>query len=472
MAANTAMIEAIKAEDPTRTDELAAVEMMSRMSMGGMAPSAFFWYYHCGYRERWNRREWNDPSMARSFDDYFQEALDKGWWAGHARPGEDTPPRVFFEIGGNFLRRTRGGQELLLKNLWPKLKMIVHMDWRLNTTGLYSDIILPVAQHYEKVTFHIPTPHMLQLTLSDKAAAAPGEAKPEWEIFTLLMKKLEERARARDVPEYTAHGIPRDLKNVYDTYTADGAFESPESVAREMVSDTALVGMLPEGTTLDTLREKGFVPFVDWGISAYCLGQASELKPNETHNPFRLHTEKKTPYATLTRRAQFYIDHEWFLEADEALPRHKETPAQGGDYPFVLTSGHPRWSIHSMNITNKIMQQTHRGKPHMVMNPDDAGQLGIGDDEEVRVFNDVASMTVPVKLSPSVMPSQVIIYNGWEPFQFRGWKDAANVEPGMVKWLHFAGGYGHLRYWPIQWQPVPIDRAIRVDVARLDGARP
>ena len=45
-----------------------------------------------------------------------------------------------------------------------------------------------------------------------------------------------------------------------------------------------------------------------------------------------------------------------------------------------------------------------------------------------------------------------------------------DVEPGMVKWLHMAGGYGHLRYWPIQWQPTPVDRAVRVDVAKLNGA--
>jgi DMSO reductase family type II enzyme molybdopterin subunit len=473
VAMRNALIEAIKAEDPTRTEELAAVEMAARMFAGqGMVPPAFFWYYHCGYRERWNRSEWNDPSMTRSFDDYMKEALDKGWWEGNARPGADTPPRVFIEIGGNFLRRERGGQELLLKGLWPKLKMIVSVDWRLNTTGLHSDIFLPVAHHYEKVTFHIPTPHMLQFTLSDQATAPPGEAKPEWEIYVLLSKKLEERARARDFPEYSLRGIPRDLKNAHSIFTANGAFETPEAAAREMVTDNVVVGMLPEGTTLDTLREKGFERIIDWGMSAYALGQASELKLDETHNPFRLHVEKKTPYATLTRRAQFYIDHDWFLEADEALPVHKDTPPQGGDYPFVLTSGHPRWSIHSMNITNRIIQATHRGKPHMVMNPDDAGQRGIEDDEEVRLFNDVASITVPVKLSPSVMPGQVIMYNGWEPYQFRNWRDAANIEPALVKWLHLAGGYGHLRYWPIQWQPVPIDRAIRVDVAKLDGAHP
>jgi hypothetical protein len=36
----------------------------------------------------------------------------------------------------------------------------------------------------------------------------------------------------------------------------------------------------------------------------------------------------------------------------------------------------------------------------------------------------------------------------------------------MVKWLHLAGGYGHLRYWLMQCQPVPIDRGIAVDIAK------
>jgi len=78
---------------------------------------------------------------------------------------------------------------------------------------------------------------------------------------------------------------------------------------------------------------------------------------------------------------------------------------------------------------------------------------------------------VPVKLSPSVMPGQVICYNGWDPYQFRGWTGPMDLEPGMVKWLHFAGGYGHLRYWPIQWQPTPVDRAVRVEVEKVKAVR-
>jgi len=164
---------------------------------------------------------------------------------------------------------------------------------------------------------------------------------------------------------------------------------------------------------------------------------------------------------------QFYIDHDWFLEAGEELPVHKETPQQGGDYPFQLTSGHPRWSIHSMNMTDPVILETHRGYPFMSMNPDDARKRGIENDEEVRVYNDVSSIQIAVKISPAVRPGQLIIYNGWEPYQFSKWKGAENVEPGMVKWLHLAGGYGHLQYRSIHWQPVPIDRAINLDVEKI-----
>ena len=44
----------------------------------------------------------------------------------------------------------------------------------------------------------------------------------------------------------------------------------------------------------------------------------------------------------------------------------------------------------------------------------------------------------------------------------------------MVKWLHFAGGYGHLQYRALHWQPVPIDRGVRCDVelAAISRTRP
>ncbi len=120
-----------------------------------------------------------------------------------------------------------------------------------------------------------------------------------------------------------------------------------------------------------------------------------------------------------------------------------------------------------MNITNRLMLETHQGRPFIFMNDEDAAKKGIKNGEEVRVHNDMGSFCVAVKISPSVMPGQVISYNGFEPYMYRDWMDAANVETGMVKWLHLAGGYGHLRYWPLQWQPCPFDRGMRVEVEKV-----
>ena len=90
---------------------------------------------------------------------------------------------------------------------------------------------------------------------------------------------------------------------------------------------------------------------------------------------------------------------------------------------------------------------------------------GIVNGQDMRVFNDCASLVVQARVTPAVSPGQLVMYNGFEPYQFQGWQDFSNLEPGMVKWLHLAGGYGHLRYRALHWQPVPIDRAVRVDMA-------
>jgi DMSO reductase family type II enzyme molybdopterin subunit len=466
-----AMSETLLAQDPTLTEEILMAEAgYAGAAGGGSIPPAFFWYHHCGYRDAWNKAEWNDPSMKRSFGEYLQEAIDRGWWAGTVQPPPDQPPRVLFEIGGNLLRRQRGGQRMLLEHLWPKLRLIVSVDWRMTTTGLHSDIVLPAAQHYEKPNFPYTTPDVMNLTLSDRAVDPAGESRSEWQITLMLARKLGERARARGLVETTTPaGLPVRLDTLYEDISFGGALDTDDAVIDEAIRDSAVMGNIPKGTTLATLRETGWVRFTGWGRSSMALAQASDLKPDETHSPFRWQTEKKEPFPTLTRRAQFYIDHEWFLEAGEELPLHKDAPRQGGDYPLEVTSGHPRWSANSMNSTSRLILQTIRGEPVAHLNDGDAAERGIENGRPIRVFNDCASIRVQARVTPAVQPGQLILYNGFEPYQFAEWRDFSHVEPGMVKWLHLAGGYGHLRYRALHWQPVPIDRAVRVDVAPADG---
>jgi DMSO reductase family type II enzyme molybdopterin subunit len=465
----------ITEQDPTLTLEMvsniAAAVNPELSGLGRMMPPAFLWYYQYGYKERWNDPKNHDPSMKRSFDEYMNEAIEKGWWdASYAKAFQQVTPRVLFEAGGNLLRRQRGGQKLLLDELWPKLQMIVSVDFRINTTGLYSDYILPAAQHYEKLMQSLPSVHHLNWVLCDRAVDPPDDALSDFEIGFQLVEKIEERAAERGLSEFSdLSGNKHSLKGLTARYTLNGALRDEEKHFDEAVRDNAVYGILPEGTTLETLREKGAVRWTGWGLVGHGQSQASTIRPDEVHNPLRWHTEDKLPYATLTRRAQFYIDHEWFLEAGEELPVHKEPPGQGGPKRrFQMTSGHNRWSVHSMNMLNRTLLNTHRGEPFVFLNDKDAADLGIEDGAKVRVVSDVGSMIIAAKLTPACRPGQVIVYNGFEPYMHEEWYGQADLEPGHVKWLGLAGGYGHLQYRPLAWQPIPADRAVRVDVEKLD----
>ncbi|UCE84826.1 MAG: molybdopterin-dependent oxidoreductase [Deltaproteobacteria bacterium] len=463
----------IAQDDPTQTLEMIsnrAASMSPELSgMGRMMPPAFLWYYRYGYRDRWNDPKNHDPSMKRSFDAYMNEAIEKGWWdASYAKAYQEVSPRVLFEAGGNILRRQRGGQKLLLENLWPQLRMIVSVDFRITTTGMYSDYILPAAQHYEKLGQSMPSVHHLNWVLCDRAVDPPDEALSDNEIGLRLVEKLEERAAARGLTGFTDRaGTPRSLTGLMARATLNGAFRDEEKMFDEALRDSAAYGILPPDASLDTLREKGHLRWTAWGMIGHGQAQASTLRPDEVHNPFRWHTEEKVPYATLTRRAQYYIDHEWFLEAGEELPMHKEPPGQGGPKRrFQLTSGHNRWSIHSMNMPNRTLLNTHRGEPFVFLNDRDAAELGIEGGDKVRLSSDAGAMLLVAKLTPACRPGQVILYNGFEPYMHEQWYSQSDLEPGHVKWLGLAGGYGHLQYRPLAWQPIPADRAIRVDVAK------
>ena len=461
-------VGAIQAEDPTMTKELATIEFTKRSVAGGAGwvPPVFLWYNHAGFDKNWQRAEWNDPTMPRPFESYYREAVNKGWWSGE--PTKGIEPRVFIECGGNALRRTRGGRKMLVKHLWPKLKTIATLDIRMSATALESDYVLPIASQYEKISFGIPSTHTMNLTFCDRVVPPIDEAKTEIDIFGLLSKAVARRAVARGFLTYKdGTGTEKRLDDLYARYSMNGFMENEDAVADEMIKDTVVTGALPEGSSLATVRNKGFIRWSGLGMNARALGQATDPEADSTFAPYRNHTEKKFPYPTLTRRAQFYIDHEWFLEAGEELPMHKDPPKAGGDYPLLITSGHNRWSVHSTNIANRRMLQTHRGAPHLVMCPSDATARDVEDNEMVEVFNDMGSYQTPVKISSSAQPGQIIMYNGWEPYQFPNWDGPSDIEPGMIKWLHFAGGYGHLKFWPTQWQPAPACRGTRADVRKI-----
>ncbi len=468
-------LEAEEPGDPTLTDEMKALVRERKMAREGKVsvPPVFLYYFHSGYKETWNKSEWHDPDMKRPFDSYMQEALDKGWWEGVVQPAPDQPPQVYFFQGTSPARKNRGWRKNMLPSFWAKLKFIFAVETRFSTSALYSDLILPAAGFYEKSDTRFPTAHVPFLTLTEPAVKPPGEALAEWDTWNMIAAKVGEEAESRGNTSFlTRDGRTIDVSNLGQKQK--GNLKSVEDALDKALRVSGMLGTLPKTASLDKLKKEGIVRFTN--ISKFDIGSmnvATDIKPDEPIISLTYHTgPKKQPYPTLTRRIQFYIDHEWFMEGGEAHPVHKDNPKMGGDYPMTLTSGHQRWSVHSINVTDTRLLRTHQGRPFAFMNTEDAKKRGIADGDLIRVYNDFDDFKIHVKVTPSAMPGkgtqlgQLIVYHAWEPFQFDGWKSYDAIIPGMIKWNDLAGGYGHLNYYRSNWCTQPVDRAVAIEVEK------
>ncbi len=134
---------------------------------------------------------------------------------------EDNFPRVWFIWRGNALLSSAKGHEYFLKHYlgthhneiadevakdsvkeieWKenapegKMDLVVDLNFRMDTSALYSDIVLPAASWYEKADLNSTDMHSFIHPLS--AAIPPvWESKTDWEIFREIAKVSSEIAK-------------------------------------------------------------------------------------------------------------------------------------------------------------------------------------------------------------------------------------------------------------------------------------
>ena len=423
-------------------------------------------YYHGGVKELMKgQRQW-DPSMKRDLDDYLKLSLEKQWQFAYP----DVTPRIHISEGGNLLRRFRGYPKLIEVFL-PKLRLLVDVNWRISNTGRYADYILPCAAQYERDDTRNSTPFpFAYLHGAERAIDPVGESLQEWTIHCMLAKKIQERAIQRGLTHFKDRaGKERRLDNVYHELTYAGCYTENDTV--KLAQDFVKVSENLKGTTWDELAKNGFVRFTSIGEAHVNIGNATDLRPGEPVTPNTWHVQKKMPWPTLTRRIQFYIDQELFLELGEELPVYKEDHI-GGNYPLRLTGGHARHSIHTSWRDDTLMLRLQRGEPEMYMNVRDAQARGIKDHELVRVYNDVGAFEIRAKVAASCAPGEVIIYHAWEPYMFKDGYSHQTLTPSPINPIELAGGYFHLRPMLFSCSPGQSDRGVRVEVNKLEKAGP
>ena len=133
---------------------------------------------------------------------------------------EVNHPKVWFIWRGNAIMGSMKGHEYALKHYlgthsnkiatdsedhteevqWHdiapegKMDLVVDLNFRMDSSALYSDIVLPAASWYEKADLNSTDLHSFIHPLS--AAIAPvWESKTDWEIFKLISKATSELAK-------------------------------------------------------------------------------------------------------------------------------------------------------------------------------------------------------------------------------------------------------------------------------------
>jgi len=449
------------------TDEMILYEYVHQaFSSGGVTPTSLMYYIHGGILDLCAKHpEW-DPDIKRPIKEYVREAFDKKWQ--FLSPGLDKEPKVMFALGGNFLRRARC-TNTLIETFLPKLRLLVSIDWRWNSSALYADLVLPACSWYEKTsTFLMGMPVQPFVHMVNQATEPLYDSMGEWKMFCLLARKVEERASERGIPSYKdANGVEHRFAGLEEKVTFGGLYseDDEEGIARDAFLNASNV----EQIDWEEFKERGIARYTGVGTGMRSIGNTCDIVPGEPVVPLTWHTERKDPYPTLTRRIQFLIDHELFRELGEDLPVHKDPPPAGGNYPLKLTGGHARWSIHSDQVDETLLLQLQRGGPLMFMSAKDALSRGIRDGDTVEVSNDVASFQVQVAVSPAVRPGQVIIYHAWENYQFKGWRHFKSVMASPMNPVELAGDYFQIRPITMSNYPGFSDRGTRVEVRRADA---
>ncbi|WP_353635439.1 molybdopterin-dependent oxidoreductase (plasmid) [Halobacterium sp. NMX12-1] len=433
-------------------------------------PTTLWTYYHADILENTD-----EETAAR-----IREAVDEGWMPVYPSEREDgtrPDPSTMFIWRGNYFNQAKGNVAVQ-ETLWPKLDLIVDINFRMDSTALYSDYVLPSASHYEKHDLSMTDMHTYVHPFTP-AVEPLGEAKTDWEIFRLLAEKIQEVAQQRDLDPIPDRSFDRniDLQSVHDDYVRDWASGEEGALAEDRAAAEYILEHSEESNPSDSDSQITFADTVEEPQRLEAAGShwTSPIEDGEAYTPWKNFVQDKQPWPTFTGRQQYYIDHDWFLELDEELPTHK-TPVDENDpdeYPLRYNTPHGRWSIHSTWRDNKRMLRMNRGEPVVYLNPEDAERKGIEDGDTVRMYNDLGEVQAQAKLYPSGEEGTVRHYFSWEKYQYPDHQNFNELVPMYMKptqLVQYPEDTGeHLHFFPNYWGPTGVNSDVRVDVESIEG---
>lgn len=249
-------------------------------------------------------------------------------------------------------------------------ELIIVQDCFETETTRVADFVLPAAQWIEKTGTMTNSERRVMRT--NQMATPPGEAKPDWWIFSRVAQSLG--------------------------YTSGFNFERSEEIWDEYRTMTVSRPCDQYGITNERLQTEA----LQWPC------------PSEDHpGTPRRYLDKK--FATANGRARF-------VACVHKAPLEQPSEA----YPYTLTTGRLLSQWHTMTRTGKIQRLASQAMtPYIEINPDDAQAQNISEGEMVHVSSARGQVTVSVKISSRLMEGVVFMPFHWGDLYAPG--NAANL---------------------------------------------
>jgi anaerobic dimethyl sulfoxide reductase subunit A len=334
--------------------------------------------------DRWAHCVLNYPNVKRE---------EIGLWPRQdSTDGQIPNIRGIFWQGSDWLNQlTNINKEL---QAIKKLDLVVCMDSTITPSGLWADVLLPVATHFERHDVALPWYKGHYYIHRPKVIEPLGESKTDFQIFTEL-----------------AHRISPQFGRDFNPKAARDYFQHNDSVDEAYLRDWwQHKVMAHQGVTMpwDEFKRRGVYKFILPRPKVAFQDQIEKgvrfQTPSGKIEIFSSQLGQITDWTKTMYGYHIPAIPKW-IEPWESLnsPKTKK-------YPFHLISPHPRWRTHSIFNNCSWLRETY--EQEVTINAADAKKLGIRSGDTVEVWNDRGKVVVPAYVTERCMPGVLIIYEG------------------------------------------------------------
>lgn len=281
-----------------------------------------------------------------------------------------------------------------------KLELVVCSDSTITPSGLWADVLLPIATHFERHDVALPWYKGHYYIHRPKVIEPLGESKTDFQVYTELAYRIEQ-----------IDPTVKDFGKRYNPRADRSYWENPDAVDEAYLAAWWQRVQEHQGVKMswEEFKRRGVYKFVF----------------DKPHVAFREQIEKGVPFDTASGKIEILNTElanikDWtktrYGYPVPAIPKWIEPfeslnhPTKTKDFPFHMVSPHPRWRTHSIFHNIPWLRETYQQE--LTMNAADARRLGLTTGDIVEVWNERGKVVAPLYVTERCMPGVVVLHEG------------------------------------------------------------